>query len=346
VHQRTKKDRPVALWVDSPIAEIENVGRLMPAGSPGVPRILIVGATGQVGRALTGLLAPAGELITTARTPAILPVSVPCHQLDVTDLDAVCRTVHEVRPAVIVNAVAYTAVDRAESEPQLAMTINGIVPGVLAEEARRINAAIVHYSTDYVFDGSGTRAWAEGDRPAPLNEYGRSKLAGEESIRASGAAHAILRISWIYAAHGQNFVKTMLRLAGERKELRIVDDQIGAPTPAAQVAFATSHILGRVRRSPATILRELGGTFHVPCGGETSWHGFAEEIFRLARAAGMPLRVERVVPITTAEFPTPARRPLNSRLDSRLAAERFGLRLPDWSTALAAEFPAISALMR
>jgi len=304
-------------------------------------RILVVGATGQVGRELLGVLAPLGELIATARTPTNFTAAVPCRRLDVTDLDAVRRTVREVRPTVIVNAVAYTAVDFAESETELAMTINGVVPGVLAEEARRIDAAVVHYSTDYVFDGSGTRAWREEDRPHPLNAYGRTKLAGEEAIRASGAAHAILRISWIYAAHGQNFVKTMLKLGGERTELRVVDDQIGSPTPAALVAAATSHVLSQASESPAALLRERGGTIHVPCAGETSWHGFAEEIFRLARAAGLPLRVQRVVPITTADFPTPARRPHNSRLDGTLAAERFGLRLPDWRAALAAEFPAI-----
>jgi dTDP-4-dehydrorhamnose reductase len=309
-------------------------------------RILVIGATGQVGRELLTALAPLGSVIATARVPGRVSGDTPCRSLDVTDLDAVRATVREVRPTVIVNAAAYTAVDRAETEIDLATTINAIVPGILAEEARQLGCALVHYSTDYVFDGNGTRPWREDDTPSPLGAYGRTKLAGDAAVRATGVVHVILRISWIYAAHGQNFVKTMLKLAADRTELRVVADQCGAPTPASHVAAATARILAYAGSSPADALREQGGTFHVPCAGETNWYEFAEEIFRQARRHGVPLKIERVLPIATADYPTPARRPHNSRLDGTRAFERFGLRLPDWRIALAAEFPAIAAALR
>ena len=305
------------------------------------PRILLTGATGQVGRELLPALAPLGELVATARSRA--PGTADWAVLDVTDVEALRKTVRDLQPDVIVNAAAYTAVDRAESEPNEALAANGIAPGVLADEARRIDAWLVHYSTDYVFDGRGARPWREEDAPAPLSVYGKTKLAGEEAIRASGARHLILRISWIYAAHGKNFVTTMLRLAAEKTELRVVDDQIGAPTPASLVAAATAHVLRTANGSPGALAANRGGIIHLACAGETSWRGFAEEIFRLARVAGLPLAVKHVAPITTAEYPTPARRPLNSRLDCARAAARFGLRLSDWREALAAEFPAILA---
>ncbi len=308
-------------------------------------RLLVIGSTGQVGLELLRTLAPLGEVVGTARSSSA-PSAGDFRQLDVTDLAAVRQTVRDVRPTVIVNAAAYTAVDRAESEPELAMAVNAHVPGVLAEEARRLSAALVHYSTDYVFDGSGSRPWREADSTCPLGVYGSTKLAGEEAVRAAGAAHVILRISWIYAPHGHNFVKTMLKLGADRPELRVVADQIGAPTPASRVAGATAQILSEVTASTTELFQQHGGTFHVPTAGATSWHGFAEEIFRLGRTAGLPLLVERVVPIVTTDYPTPARRPRNSRLDGRLAAERFGIRLPDWREALASEFPAICAAQR
>ncbi len=304
-------------------------------------RLLIVGATGQVGRALMSACSAWPEIFVTARNPVDAPATIRCLSLDAADVHAVRSVVREVRPTTIINAAAYTAVDRAESEPDLAMTVNAALPGVLAEEARRIAAAVIHYSTDYVFDGSGTRPWREDDAVGPLNAYGRSKLAGEQAIQASGAAHLILRISWIYAPQGQNFVRTMLRLGRERSELRVVADQWGAPTPAALVAQATAQVLAAAGNSPTTFFAEQGGIVHLPCAGETSWHGFAKEIFRLAKNAGLPLRVERVTPIATAEYPTPAARPLNSRLDGTRAKERYGIRLPDWKAALAAEFPQI-----
>lgn len=287
------------------------------------------------------MLSRLGPLVATARAPGQTAEAGATIGLDVTDLAALRQVVRDVRPSIVINAAAYTAVDRAETEQDTASQVNGVVPGVLAEEARAIGAALVHFSTDYVFDGSGTRPWREDDLVGPLNMYGRTKLQGEEAIRASGAAHLILRISWIYAPHGANFVRTMLKRGRERAELRVVDDQIGAPTPASCVAAATAQIVARASAGPVEFFNEQGGTVHLPCAGETSWHGFAEEIFRLARAAGLPLIVEHVTPIPTSEYPTPARRPLNSRLDGARAAERFDVRLPDWRTALAAAFPAI-----
>ncbi|HEY1599119.1 MAG TPA: dTDP-4-dehydrorhamnose reductase [Pirellulales bacterium] len=321
------------------------------SANPMSQRILIIGSTGQVGRELLAALAPLGSVIATARAPELTRGVTPCRALDVTDLEAVRATVREVSPTVIVNAAAYTAVDRAETETELATIINAIVPGILADEARQLGCALVHYSTDYVFDGSGTRPWRENDTPHPLGAYGRTKLAGEAAVRAAGAAHVILRVSWIYAAHGQNFVKTMLKLAADRTELRVVADQCGAPTPASLVASATAHILKQSALqhgagSPADAFRERGGTYHVPCAGETNWHEFAEEIFRQARIHNVPLKIERVLPIATADYPTPAQRPHNSRLDGTRAFEQFGLRLPDWRAALAAEFPAIAASFR
>ncbi len=310
------------------------------------PGILLLGATGQVGRELLRTVGRLGPVTATARTSSELAGARTVIPLDVTDLDALRLTVRAARPSIIVNAAAYTAVDRAETETDLAATINGVVPGVLAEEACAMRRGI-----GTLFDRLRLRRrwhapWRETDATNPLNAYGRTKLAGEEAIRASSAAQLILRISWIYAAHGHNFVRTMLKLGSERTELRVVADQIGAPTPAAQVAAATTEILELAAAAPAEFLRERGGTFHLPCAGETNWHGFAEEIFRLGHAAGLPLRVEHLLPITTADYPTPARRPQNSRLDGRLAEQGYGIRLPEWRAALAAEFPSIVAALR
>jgi dTDP-4-dehydrorhamnose reductase len=310
------------------------------------PRILLIGASGQVGRELLRTLSRVGSLVATTRRADETTGPVATIALDVTNLTALRQVVRDVRPAIVINAAAYTAVDRAETEQDAAALVNGVVPGVLADEARSVGAALVHYSTDYVFDGSGTRPWREDDPPAPLNAYGRTKLAGEEAVRASGAAHLILRISWIYAAYGANFVRSMLRLGAERSELRVVDDQVGAPTSAACVAAATAQIVARSAATPVEYFHDHGGTIHLACAGETSWHGFATEIFRQARTAKLPIAVERIVPIPTSEYPTPARRPLNSRLDGARAAERFDVRLPDWRAALAAAFPAIAIANR
>ena len=299
------------------------------------PRILLVGAQGQVGWELLRTLAPLGNVVATARrTDSQAPELPACRPLDLTDALAIRSLVREVRPALVVNAAAYTAVDRAEQEPALAEAINSDAPGVLATEAAQLGAALVHYSTDYVFDGQGQQPHREDDPTGPLGVYGRTKLAGEERIRASGAAHLILRTSWVFAPRGHNFVRTMLRLGSERRELKVVCDQVGAPTSAAVLADLTARILGQARSSFAAFLAERGGTVHACCAGETNWHALAEEIFCRARALGWPLVVERVDAIATAAYPTPARRPLNSRLDTSRLAERFGLSAPPWPVAL------------
>ncbi|MBI2825581.1 MAG: dTDP-4-dehydrorhamnose reductase [Planctomycetia bacterium] len=306
-------------------------------------RILLLGAGGQLGCELARSLPALGEVVPTARKPAAATAPDEYVRLNIADTDALRRTVREIRPTVIVNAAAYTAVDAAEADPATAAAVNALAPAVLAEESRRLDAALVHYSTDYVFDGAGYRPWREDDRTGPLNEYGRTKLAGEEAIRAAGVAHLILRTSWLYSPRGHNFVRTMLRLGAERPELRVVADQVGAPTSARLVARVTAEILARATGSIADFLRERGGTLHACCAGTTSWRGLAEETFRLARAAGSPLRVGRVVPLASSEYPTAARRPLNSRLDCSRLANRFGVRLPDWRTELADCFPEIIA---
>jgi dTDP-4-dehydrorhamnose reductase len=266
--------------------------------------------------------------------------------LDLLDPSAIRALVREIQPAVIVNAAAYTAVDQAEKEAEQAGAINGIAPGILAEEAQRVGAAIVHYSTDYVFDGRGERPWTERDSTVPLNEYGRSKLAGEKAIQASGAPHLILRTSWIYGVGGRNFVATMLRLGQSQKTLSVVDDQIGSPTSARVVAGITAEILSRASGDFAQRLRQQGGLIHLSCAGETSWHGFALEIFRLAKSIGIPSIVEQVVPVASASYPTAAKRPHNSRLDNTLLFERFSLAAPDWRAALADTFGPLAAALR
>jgi dTDP-4-dehydrorhamnose reductase len=304
------------------------------AVDPQNERILLLGVQGQLGWELRRTLAPLGALVCAARRPdeAVLPV-------DLADATQLTELVRSVRPRLIVNATAYSAVDQAEREPDLAHAVNATAPGVLAEEAKRQNAALVHYSTDYVFDGSGSRPWKEADPVGPLNTYGRSKLAGEQAIAAVGGAAWVFRTSWVYGVHGANFVKKILKLAAERKQLRIVADQIGAPTSARFLAEATAEILKSARGDFVGPAREQGGVFHLCCGGATSWHAFTERIVAGARRAGMPLAVESIEPIPTSEFPTPARRPLNSRLDCRRLAETFGIRPPAWEAEFDATLP-------
>ncbi len=279
--------------------------------------ILITGSQGQVGWELVRALAPLGEVVALGHA-----------DLDLTDLAAVRERVRSIRPSVVVNAAAYTAVDRAEEEEALATRINGEAPGVLAEEAARCGTTLIHYSTDYVFDGRQSRPYTEADPVAPLNAYGRSKLAGEEAVAAVGGSHLILRTSWVYAGRGHNFPRTILRLAREREELRIVDDQIGAPTWARWIAEATAAILAAGRGDPAGYLGERAGRYHLTCGGATSWYGFAREL--LAVAAGGERRGTRLIPIPSADYPTPAPRPANSCLDCTHLAEVFQIRLPPW----------------
>lgn len=264
-------------------------------------RILVLGKNGQVGWELQRSLAALGDVLALDRAGADLsrPESLP-------------DVVRQARPDVIVNAAAYTAVDRAESERALAFRVNAESVDVLARCAAECGAMLVHYSTDYVFDGSGTRPWREDDPAGPLGAYGASKLAGEQAIAGRGCHHLVLRTSWVYAARGHNFVRTMLRLASERDELRVVSDQFGAPTPAGLLADVTASAIARAAGGDASI----SGTFHVCPRGETTWHGVATAALRAAEARGVTLRCppERVVAISTSEFPTPARRPSNSRL--------------------------------
>jgi dTDP-4-dehydrorhamnose reductase len=304
------------------------------------PRILLTGRNGQVGWELSRSLQSLGEVVAVGHRSLPPGEAAANWTIDLSSADSIRHVVRQVQPDLIVNAAAYTAVDKAESERDLATAINGVAPGVLAEEAKRLKAALVHYSTDYVFDGSGQTPWREDDSTGPVNHYGASKLAGEQAIRAVGVPHLILRVSWVYGLHGANFVKTMLRLGQERPALKVVDDQIGAPTSARAIADVTSQILAQGARNFAALLGERGGTVHFACQGATSWHGFATAIFEIARHHGRPLAVTSVTPIPTSDYPTPARRPLNSRMDCTRLAERFGLGAPNWRTALEQSFPA------
>jgi len=295
----------------------------MVATHPKSRRILLTGAGGQVGWELRRTLSTLGEVY-----------ALYTKDLDLTDFTAIRDTVRALGPALIVNSAAYTAVDKAEDERDLAMVVNGVAPGVLAEEARRIGSAFVHYSTDYVFDGSGDAPWKEDDSIGPLNVYGETKLAGERAISEVGVACLILRTQWVYGLHGRNFVKSMLRLGNQHEELSVVDDQVGAPTSARVIADITGQILAQGRGEWAALLEERGGVCNLVCGGYTSWRGFAEAIFGFAKEAGADLAVKSVRPIPTADYPTPARRPLNSRMDLGRLRDRFGLAPPRWDLAL------------
>jgi dTDP-4-dehydrorhamnose reductase len=288
-------------------------------------KILLLGKNGQVGWELQRSLAPLGELVAPDRDSKEL-----CG--DFTDLEGLARTVRTVKPDVIVNAAAHTAVDKAESEAGLARTINGLAPGVLAQEAKSINAWLVHYSTDYVFDGSGDRPWLEDDATAPLNVYGATKLEGEQLIQRSGCRHLIFRTSWVYGARGGNFAKTMLKLARERDSLSVIDDQIGAPTGADLLADVSAHAIRAARQRP-----ELSGLYHLVASGETTWHGYASFVLDFARSKGIQLKVapDAIKAVPTSAFPTPARRPHNSRMDTKKLQHAFDLYLPQWQTGVA-----------
>ncbi len=283
-------------------------------------RILLFGTGGQVGWELQRSLASLGEV-------TALDFDSTDHHADFTRPEALAQTARALCPDVIVNAAAHTAVDRAESEPALAATINADAPRVLATEAALLGAWLVHYSTDYVFDGSGTEPREESAPTAPLSVYGRTKLEGEQHIRASGCKHLILRTSWVYAARGGNFARTMLKLAAEREELKVIDDQVGAPTGADLLADITAHALRAAQADAA-----LGGTYHAVAAGETSWHRYSTFVIEWAREQGLPVKVARdaVHAVPTSAFPTPAHRPLNSRLDTGKLRQAFGLTLPPW----------------
>jgi dTDP-4-dehydrorhamnose reductase len=290
-------------------------------------KILLLGGNGQVGHELRRSLAPLGELTVTTRSGE-LPDGSACEALDLYAPETFAPLFDRVMPDVVVNATAHTAVDRAEDEPELAFRANAEAPGELARLCAARGATLVHYSTDYVFDGTSRVPYREDDATAPLGVYGASKLAGEEHIQASGAQHLILRTAWVYATRGSNFLRTMLRVGAERDELRVVADQHGCPTPAWLIADVTASIISQgIRES---------GVRHLVAGGQTTWHGFAEAIFREAAGRGLIARSPNVHPIGTADYPTRARRPAYSVLDTARLREEYGLVLPDWQGALAA----------
>lgn len=278
------------------------------------PKIMLIGRNGQVGWELTRTLLPLGEVIPLGRK-----------DLDLTDRLQICRWVRELKPALIVNAAAYTAVDRAEEEPELAMCVNGIAPGVLAEEATKVGSVLVHYSTDYVFDGVKGSSYNEEDQPSPINVYGHTKLESERRISASDVPHLILRVSWVYGQRGRNFFVTILRLARERDEVRVISDQVGAPTWSRQIAEATAQILAQGREK----LVANSGVYHLTAAGETTWYGFARAILEKCRMEGV-----KVLPISSAEYPAKARRPIYSVLSNAKLRRTFGIELPPWSEML------------
>jgi dTDP-4-dehydrorhamnose reductase len=312
-------------------------------------KILLTGKTGQVGRELAGLLERVGEVTAVDR-----------QQLDLTKPDEIRQVVRGVQPDLIVNAAAYTAVDRAESEEAIAHAINAVAPGVLAEEAKKLGALLVHYSTDYIFDGTKGQPYEENDSTNPLSAYGRTKLEGERAIQQADPAYLIFRTAWVYAREGRNFLLTILRLATEKEELRIVQDQIGAPTSSQAIAAATVKVLEQIGTAAANARkwREIHGVYHMTAGGETNWYEFAKLILELATSQsrpeawftaatrGRPLMMRRIVPIATKEYPTPARRPLYSVLSNKRLNREFGVQLPDWEAQLRPAFKGIDAGVR
>jgi dTDP-4-dehydrorhamnose reductase len=299
------------------------------------PRILLTGRNGQVGSELAQLLPRLGEVTALGR-----------QELDLLNIHDIRRAVQHARPSLIVNAAAYTTVDRAEKEEALAHAINADAPAVIAEEAKKIGAVVVHYSTDYVFDGTKHTPYTEDDPTNPMSAYGRTKLAGEEAIRATGIPHLIFRTAWVYATSGKNFLLTILRLATEREELRIVSDQFGAPTSSREIAQATARVLVDLPRKSGSSLPEITGTYNLTASGETTWHEFATTIIEdcsqlprdtpwfAAATSNRPLIAKRIIPITTADYPTPARRPAYSVLSNVRFAATFGFTLPAWRTQL------------
>ena len=298
---------------------------------------LVFGANGQVGQELLRALAPLGEVTAATRSGTLHDGSA-CLTADFSDPESVVALLDTARPTRVINAAAYTAVDKAESEPAAAQAANAETPGAIARWCAAHDVPLVHYSTDYVFDGSGSRPYRPDDDTAPLGVYGASKLAGEEAIRAAGGRHLIFRTAWVYAAHSQNFLRTMLRVGAERDVLRVVADQIGTPTPAALIADVTAQILRA--DDPGS------GTWHLTATGETSWHGFAEAIFGGAVARGLIARAPTVEAITTADYPTPAKRPAYSRLDITTLEHDFGIALPTWQAGLDGVLDTLAAAQR
>lgn len=286
-------------------------------------KILLFGKNGQVGWELLRSLSPLGELIALDRQM----VDGLCG--DLSDLGSLQETIRQVKPDVIVNAAAYTAVDKAESESELATRVNAHASQVMAEEALAFDAWLINYSTDYVFSGDGQKPWQEDDTAAPVNHYGASKLAGDQEITNSGCKHLIFRTSWVYGARGNNFAKTMLRLAKDRETLSVIADQIGAPTGADLIADVTALAIQKAMQHP-----ELGGMYHLAASGDVSWHGYASHVIEVARSQGEQLAATAINPIDTTAYLTPARRPLNSRLNTQKLRDNFSLHLPDWQSGV------------
>ncbi len=298
------------------------------ADSPVCGRILVTGGTGQVGSELVAALAGLGEVVAPGRA-----------EMDLSNPESVRKVIQAIKPRWIVNSAAYTAVDKAESESDLAYAINAEAVRVIGEEARRISAGVIHFSTDYVFDGTGSTPYRETDATAPMSVYGASKLAGEQALARSGAAHIIFRTSWVYGAHGKNFLRTILKLAREREVLRVVGDQHGAPTWSRDLAKMTAQAIVQSEASAKgrplpDALAETGGVYHAAGGGETTWYGFAAEAVRLVKESSPDAKLAKIEAITTAEYPTPAKRPANSRMNCDKLTRSFGWTMMDWRESL------------
>jgi len=289
-------------------------------------RILLTGSTGQVGWELQRTLMTLGEVITAGRESSTL-------RMDLSNPDTIRYVIREVQPDLIINPAAYTAVDKAETEPELAMAVNGTAPGVIAEEAKLIGAGLIHYSTDYVFNGNQPTPYAEQDEPDPQNIYGKTKLAGEKAIQAVGAPHLILRTSWVYGLRGKNFLLTMLKLAREREELKVVDDQVGAPTWSRLIAASTAQILSQSTQDMIGFLSSNSGIYHLTATGQTSWYSFAKAIFEYDPNPSEQ-KLKNLLAIPSEQYPTPAKRPAYSSLDTEKISHRFGLTLPSWKRNL------------
>lgn len=302
-------------------------------------RILIVGMHGQVGDAFRRILDNDTNFsVTYTGRSTEIHASQALEICDLTQPDSIRTTIQKVKPHILINCAAYTAVDKAESDRDLAMQVNATAPGIMAAECAQLDALMIHYSTDYVFNGRGSTPWREEDPTDPVNFYGATKLEGERLVQTHGAKHLILRTQWVYSDHGHNFVKTMLRFGREREEMKVVSDQIGAPTSAHVIANSTLDLIRSLNEARCDF-----GIYHLACSGNVSWHQFAEEIFRQYRELGLPLRVERVLDIRSEEFPTPAKRPMNSRLNLSKIQQALGRVMPDWRDSLK---PVISSIAK
>ena len=291
-------------------------------------RILLTGSTGQVGWELQRTLMTLGEVIPVGREVSSLGL-----RIDLSQPDTIRHVIRQVMPHLIINAAAYTAVDQAETEPELAMAVNGTAPGVIAEEAKLLGAGVIHYSTDYVFNGNQTTPYTEQDQPEPQNVYGKTKLAGEKAIQAVGVPHFIFRTSWVYGLRGKNFLLTMLRLAREREEIRVVDDQVGAPTWSRMIAESTAQILSQGKKDLINFLSSNTGIYNLTASGQTSWYGFAKAIFE-HNSNPSQQKLKNLVAIPSQEYPTPAKRPAYSSLDTQKISSTFGLAFPSWQRNL------------